>query len=214
MAGIDAVVVSGTLLAARRLVGIAYSSEEEVISSVAAIVPLVCITVITDCIQGILSGLLLYLTFQKAILQHNRSPLICLPPLSSLLIRRRPRVRVAAPGRVREPWLVLPAGDPDGDPPRLCAAHGVQGALDGHRLWLPVADHAHVRHHILHRLAQDGTFISLIHQQGCTQFIAAAKMNKYFVWIQGPKFSCVTSDVWMLTRRTKHERIIKLIPQE
>lgn len=56
MAGIDAVIVSGTLLAARRLVGIAYSSEEEVISSVAAIVPLVCITVITDCVQGVLSG--------------------------------------------------------------------------------------------------------------------------------------------------------------
>jgi hypothetical protein len=64
MAAIDAVVVSGTLLAARRLVGIAYSSEEEVISSVAAMVPLVCITVIADCAQGILSVLLLYLAFQ------------------------------------------------------------------------------------------------------------------------------------------------------
>jgi MATE family multidrug resistance protein len=67
MAGIDAVIVSGTLLAARRLVGIAYSSEEEVISSVAAIVPLVCITVITDCVQGVLSGLLYYLTLQNSV---------------------------------------------------------------------------------------------------------------------------------------------------
>lgn len=65
MAGIDAVVVSGSLLAARRLVGIAYSSEEEVISAVAAMVPLVCITAITDCLQGILSGLLYYLTLQE-----------------------------------------------------------------------------------------------------------------------------------------------------
>jgi len=69
MAAIDAVVVSGTLLAARprRLVGIAYSSEEEVISSVAAMVPLVCITVITDCVQGVLSGLIYYLTLQNSV---------------------------------------------------------------------------------------------------------------------------------------------------
>jgi hypothetical protein len=103
-----------------------------------------------------------------------------LPPLPLFSIRRRPRVRVAAPGRVREPRLVLPAGDPDGDPPRLCAAHGVEGALDGHRLRLPVADHAHVRHHVLHRLEQDGTlFISPIdqHGRGCTRItiIAACK---------------------------------------
>ncbi|PUZ55312.1 hypothetical protein GQ55_5G202500 [Panicum hallii var. hallii] len=56
MAAMDAVIVAGTLLAARRLVGIAYSSEEEVVSSVAAMVPLVCITVVTDCVQGALSG--------------------------------------------------------------------------------------------------------------------------------------------------------------
>ncbi|CAL4955121.1 unnamed protein product [Urochloa decumbens] len=56
MAAIDAVAVSGALLAARRLVGRAYSSEEEVIAFVAAMVPLVCITVVTDAIQGVLAG--------------------------------------------------------------------------------------------------------------------------------------------------------------
>ena len=56
MAAVDAVVVGGALLASRRLVGLAYSSEEEVVSSVAAMVPLVCITVVTDCVQGALSG--------------------------------------------------------------------------------------------------------------------------------------------------------------
>lgn len=56
MAAVDAVIVSGTLLAARRLVGMAYSNEEEVISTVASMVPLVCITVVTDCLQGVLSG--------------------------------------------------------------------------------------------------------------------------------------------------------------
>lgn len=56
MAVMNAVIVSGALLAARRLVGLAYSSEEEVISFVADMVPLICITVVTDCIQAILSG--------------------------------------------------------------------------------------------------------------------------------------------------------------
>ncbi|KAI4999771.1 hypothetical protein ZWY2020_004360 [Hordeum vulgare] len=52
----EAVVVSGALLLSRRLLGRAYSSEEEVASAVAVMVPLVCITVITDGLQGVLSG--------------------------------------------------------------------------------------------------------------------------------------------------------------
>ncbi|TVU09157.1 hypothetical protein EJB05_42601 [Eragrostis curvula] len=57
MAAMEALIVSGTLLALRRLVGRAYSSEEEVISFVATMVPLVCITVVTDGFQGVLSGI-------------------------------------------------------------------------------------------------------------------------------------------------------------
>ena len=52
----EAVIVSGALLLSRRLLGRAYSSEEEVASAVAAMVPLVCITVVTDGLQGVLSG--------------------------------------------------------------------------------------------------------------------------------------------------------------
>lgn len=52
----EAVIVSGTLLASRRLLGHAYSSEEEVVSFVAAMIPLVCISVVTDGLQGVLSG--------------------------------------------------------------------------------------------------------------------------------------------------------------
>ncbi|XP_062185760.1 protein DETOXIFICATION 12-like [Phragmites australis] len=57
MALMDAVIVSGTLLAARHLVGRAYSSEEEVISFVASMLPLVCISVVTDGLQGVLAGI-------------------------------------------------------------------------------------------------------------------------------------------------------------
>lgn len=53
----EAVIVSGTLLASRRLLGHAYSSEEEVVSFVAAMIPLVCISVVTDGLQGVLSGI-------------------------------------------------------------------------------------------------------------------------------------------------------------
>jgi MATE family multidrug resistance protein len=52
----EALIVCGTLLASRRLLGRAYSSEEEVISFVAMMVPLVCITVVTDGLQGVMSG--------------------------------------------------------------------------------------------------------------------------------------------------------------
>ncbi|RCV39186.1 hypothetical protein SETIT_8G203400v2 [Setaria italica] len=51
-----AVIMSGTLLVARHLLGRAYSDEEEVISFVASMVPLVCITVVTDAVQGVLAG--------------------------------------------------------------------------------------------------------------------------------------------------------------
>uniref|UniRef100_A0A0E0FRC3 Protein DETOXIFICATION n=1 Tax=Oryza nivara TaxID=4536 RepID=A0A0E0FRC3_ORYNI len=53
----EALIVCGTLLASRRLLGRAYSSEEEVISFVAMMVPLVCITVVTDGLQGVMSGI-------------------------------------------------------------------------------------------------------------------------------------------------------------
>jgi MATE family multidrug resistance protein len=52
----EAVIVSGTLLLSRRLLGRAYSSEDQVVSAVAAMVPLVCMTVVTDGLQGVLSG--------------------------------------------------------------------------------------------------------------------------------------------------------------
>ncbi|XP_062208537.1 protein DETOXIFICATION 14-like [Phragmites australis] len=56
MAVMDAVIVGGALLGAQRLVGRAYSSEKEVISFVATMVPLVCVTVATDALQGVLAG--------------------------------------------------------------------------------------------------------------------------------------------------------------
>ncbi|XP_073007057.1 protein DETOXIFICATION 14-like isoform X1 [Typha latifolia] len=52
----EAALVSGTLLALRKIVGYAYSNEMEVINYVTKMVPLVCISVITDSLQGVLSG--------------------------------------------------------------------------------------------------------------------------------------------------------------
>ncbi|KAJ6811146.1 protein DETOXIFICATION 12-like isoform X2 [Iris pallida] len=52
----EAVVVSVTLFALRRVVGYAYSSETEVADHVMEMVPLVCLSVIMDSLQGVLSG--------------------------------------------------------------------------------------------------------------------------------------------------------------
>ncbi|KAL6615351.1 hypothetical protein ACP70R_037621 [Stipagrostis hirtigluma subsp. patula] len=52
----SAVLVSVTLLALRHFVGIAFSNEEEVISYVTRMVPLLSISVVTDSLQGVLSG--------------------------------------------------------------------------------------------------------------------------------------------------------------
>ncbi|TVU09153.1 hypothetical protein EJB05_42595, partial [Eragrostis curvula] len=62
VAAMEVLIVGGTLLALRHLVGRAYSSEEEVISFVATMVPLVCITVVTDGFIGVLSGTKVYMT--------------------------------------------------------------------------------------------------------------------------------------------------------
>lgn len=52
----EAALVSCTLLALRHVVGYAYSSEKEVVIYVKEMVPLVCLSVITDNLQGVLSG--------------------------------------------------------------------------------------------------------------------------------------------------------------
>ncbi|KAJ6826010.1 protein DETOXIFICATION 12-like isoform X2 [Iris pallida] len=56
MALTEAVLVSVTLFALRRVVGYAYTNEKEVIDYVMEIVPLLCISVIMDSLQGVLSG--------------------------------------------------------------------------------------------------------------------------------------------------------------
>ncbi|KAJ0985735.1 hypothetical protein J5N97_004091 [Dioscorea zingiberensis] len=52
----EAVAVSGTVFALRRTLGYAYSNEKEVIDYVTRMTPLLCISVIMDSLQGVLSG--------------------------------------------------------------------------------------------------------------------------------------------------------------
>ena len=51
-----AVLLSVTLLSLRHFVGIAFSNEEEVVNYVTRMVPLLSISVLTDNLQGVLSG--------------------------------------------------------------------------------------------------------------------------------------------------------------
>ncbi|KAK8914533.1 MATE efflux family protein 9 [Platanthera zijinensis] len=52
----EAIIVSITLFSMRYILGYAYSNEEEVVEYVRDMVPLVCLSVFMDSIQGVLSG--------------------------------------------------------------------------------------------------------------------------------------------------------------
>ncbi|KAG6494178.1 hypothetical protein ZIOFF_049197 [Zingiber officinale] len=56
LAVLEAALVVATLLALRSVLGYAYSNEKEVVNYVYEMVPMVCLTVVTDNIQEILSG--------------------------------------------------------------------------------------------------------------------------------------------------------------
>uniref|UniRef100_A0A0E0HHW4 Protein DETOXIFICATION n=1 Tax=Oryza nivara TaxID=4536 RepID=A0A0E0HHW4_ORYNI len=57
IAGTEAVLVTGMLFAAQRILGYAYSSDEEVVTYFTSMVPFVCISVAADSLQGVLSGI-------------------------------------------------------------------------------------------------------------------------------------------------------------
>ncbi|KAI3453084.1 hypothetical protein Pfo_009747 [Paulownia fortunei] len=56
LAAIDAIIVTMSLLASRKVFGYIFSNEKEVVDYVTNMAPLVCLSVILDCIQGTLSG--------------------------------------------------------------------------------------------------------------------------------------------------------------
>ncbi|GMJ13115.1 hypothetical protein like AT1G15160 [Hibiscus trionum] len=57
LAGLETIVVSGTLFASRRVFGYVYSNEKEVVDYVTIMAPYVCVSVILDSLQGVLSGI-------------------------------------------------------------------------------------------------------------------------------------------------------------
>lgn len=56
MATTEAITVSAALFFSRHIVGYAYSNEKPVVAHVAEIAPLLCISLVTDSIQVVLSG--------------------------------------------------------------------------------------------------------------------------------------------------------------
>ncbi|KAE8668220.1 MATE efflux family protein 6 [Hibiscus syriacus] len=54
---LETLIVSGTLFASRRVFGYVYSNEKEVVDYVTTMAPLVCVSVILDSLQGVLSGI-------------------------------------------------------------------------------------------------------------------------------------------------------------
>ena len=52
----ETTIVSATLFTCRRVFGYTFSNEKEVVDYVTAMAPLVCLSVIMDSLQGVLSG--------------------------------------------------------------------------------------------------------------------------------------------------------------
>jgi MATE family multidrug resistance protein len=52
----ETIIVTSALFASRRVFGYLFSNEKEVIDYVTTMAPLVCLSVIMDSLQGVLSG--------------------------------------------------------------------------------------------------------------------------------------------------------------
>lgn len=56
LAIIETTVVSTTLFCCRYVLGYAYSSDKQIVDNVAVMAPLICLSIVMDSIQGVLSG--------------------------------------------------------------------------------------------------------------------------------------------------------------
>ncbi|MBA0766070.1 hypothetical protein Gotri_015149, partial [Gossypium trilobum] len=57
IAVLETLIVTGALFASRRVFGYIYSNEKEVVDYVTTMAPLVCVSVVLDSLQGVLSGI-------------------------------------------------------------------------------------------------------------------------------------------------------------
>ena len=56
LAALNSLIVSLTIFPSGKVFGYIFSNEKEVVDYVANMAPLVCLSIITDCLQGVLSG--------------------------------------------------------------------------------------------------------------------------------------------------------------
>lgn len=56
LSSIEAVIVSTVLFSCRHVLGYAYSNDKQVVQYIAAMTPLICLSVITDSLQAVFSG--------------------------------------------------------------------------------------------------------------------------------------------------------------
>lgn len=60
---VNGLVISSVLFATRRVFGYTFSNEKEVVNYVTVMAPLICVSVIIDSLQGVLSGMYSTLCF-------------------------------------------------------------------------------------------------------------------------------------------------------
>lgn len=56
LAGTEVAIISVTLFFCRHVLGYAYSNDKQVVAYVAIMTPLICLSIITDSLQAVLSG--------------------------------------------------------------------------------------------------------------------------------------------------------------
>lgn len=56
LAVIETVVLSTSMLGSRRILGRTFSNETQVVDYIAAMTPLLCLSIVTDSLQAVISG--------------------------------------------------------------------------------------------------------------------------------------------------------------
>ncbi|KDP34995.1 hypothetical protein JCGZ_09283 [Jatropha curcas] len=86
IAGTELILVSGALFITRHIFGYTFSNEKQVVHSVSAMAPLICLSVIIDGLQGVLSGVARGCGWQKIGAYVNLAALyICGVPAAAIL---------------------------------------------------------------------------------------------------------------------------------
>uniref|UniRef100_A0A5B6YMX5 Putative MATE efflux family protein 8-like isoform X2 n=1 Tax=Davidia involucrata TaxID=16924 RepID=A0A5B6YMX5_DAVIN len=152
----EAIIISSALFCCRYVLGSAYSNVNEVVDYVKEMAPLICVTVIMDSLNAVLSGYFLTcaifletITLNKKILNHEINFIIC-------GIRGCQRKWVATYGGLCQSWGILSGWNPSSCSIGFWPAFKRERSLDWNCNWVYSTVHFASSHYKFHRLAKPG----------------------------------------------------------